>query len=217
MGRNYHEPPYLRWSFGAFIQAARSVTWMLRSEKSGFNDFESWYAPWQQRASENPKLRWLNETRVTLTKRAALAPRSWARFRCLFEQVDPSYCPDEEEDLYIHLNPFVCTHAYIRYGPVEKHGHEYERSWEVDDMPGRELLELCADIYDLLGEVVQIAHVEAGAGMGTVKRDNESGGLWSVPRVRHELPCMDKTEYYRTVRTYVRDGQEVWDDAPEHV
>jgi hypothetical protein len=217
MARNYHEPANFRWSFGAFVQAARNVTWILQAEKSSFDDFDDWYTRWQSRAKTNTILEWLNETRVTLTKRAALAPRSWARFRCLFEQVDPGYDPDEEEDLFVWLNPFKCTHAYIREGLVENHGHEYQRSWEVAEIPDRELLDVCAEIYDLLAEIVVVAHSKVGASMKTVTRAEGDGELRPAPSSNHRLPCMDDTEAHRTVSTYVRDGQEVWDNSPEHL
>jgi hypothetical protein len=41
MARTYHEPEPFRYSIGAFVQAARSVTFMLQKEKRIFEDF-SW-------------------------------------------------------------------------------------------------------------------------------------------------------------------------------
>lgn len=218
MADQYHEPPYFRWSFGAFITAARSLTFMLQSEKANLQDFDQWYGAWQDNARESPTLGWLNESRRILTHRSALSTKSWARFRCLFEQVDPSYVADEEEDLYLHLNPFKCTHAYIREGFVENHGHEYQRSWEVAELPDRELLEVCAEIYDVMADLVDTAHVQAGgSGMSTVRRDPRDGQLIAVPHTGHHLPCMNNTESYRTVQTYIKDGAEVWEDSPGHV
>jgi hypothetical protein len=170
MAKAYQEPSYFRWSLGAFIQAARNVTWMIQSEKAIFDDF-TWYEEWQAQARVSPTLKWLNDTRVFLTKRSALAPTSWARFRCLMEQINPDYELDEEEDLYINLNPFLCTHQYIRSGPVEDHGHEYQRSWEVEELPGRELLDVAAEVYDLISEVVDLAHRAVGSGMSVVRTD----------------------------------------------
>lgn len=215
MAKQYHEPAYFRWSFGAFIQGARNVTWMLQSEKDAFSDF-SWYSAWQTAARQVPTLKWLNETRVTLTKRAALEPTSWARFRCLKEQVDPEYAPDDD-DLYFHLNPFLCTHEYIRGGPIEDHGHEYQRSWEVAELPGRELLEVGAEVYDLLAEVVGVAHEHLGHAFTTAKDVERERPLVIDPTGRHRMPCMVDTANYRTISTYIRDGAEHWDDGPEHV
>ena len=42
IARWYHEPQPFRYARGAFIQAARNVTFMLQNEKSVFEDF-SWY------------------------------------------------------------------------------------------------------------------------------------------------------------------------------
>src|SRR5207248_270356 len=125
---------------------------------------------------------------------------------------DPDYRADEEEDLYIHLNPFKCTHAYIREGIVERHGHEYQRTWEMDALPGRELLDVCAEIYGKLSALVGIAHEQLGAHMVSMSEDPAT----PIGPGLHRLPCMNDTEAYRTVRTYVLNGQEIWDGAPPH-
>ena len=51
MARKYHEPSPFRYSLGAFLQAARSVTFMLQSERAAFKDLE-WYAAWRGQAKE---------------------------------------------------------------------------------------------------------------------------------------------------------------------
>src|SRR6266566_5449935 len=58
MARNYHEPEPFRYSLGAFLQAARSVTFMLQKEQGAFSDF-SWYQQWQERAKNDELLQWL--------------------------------------------------------------------------------------------------------------------------------------------------------------
>src|ERR1039457_7241249 len=60
MARNYHEHNGFRWSLGAFIQAARSMTFMLQAEKGSFKDF-GWYEQWQSEARQEPLLRWVND------------------------------------------------------------------------------------------------------------------------------------------------------------
>ena len=67
MVRTYHEPTQFRWTLGAFLQAARSVTFMLQSEKGVFPDF-SWYSEWVDLvAKTTPVLKWLNDARVQVS------------------------------------------------------------------------------------------------------------------------------------------------------
>lgn len=220
MAKMYHEPAAFRWRLGAFLGAARSVTFMLQAEKGSFEDF-SWYDEWRRKAGDDPLLRWLNENRRLHTHQRSIAPTSWATFRCLFDDDDPRYVADEDVEeewqgpVSIVLNPFRCTHYYIRTAVQEDHPHEYTRYWEAEDLPDQELLEVCAAIYDRLAGVVEIAHLHVGARMGTAER---SSGEWLPDTGAHHLPCMNDTESYRVVTTRLdQNGDEVWDDDPPHV
>lgn len=216
MARNYHEPNEFRWTLGTFLQAARSVTFMLQAEKASFQEFE-WYARWQSKARQEPLLRWVNDMRIQVVHQAVLATNSWARFTCLFKRGDPRARKrdvDDWDDGYngpidIILNPFLCTHYYIKNGIAEDHPHEYLRHWEIDSLPGRELLEACADVVDLLQNLSDVAHAQVGADSYRAYRDQpltaESG---------HSFPCMNDTLKYRAVRTRLKNGIEVWKNEP---
>lgn len=210
MARNYHEPKQFRWHLGAFVQAARNVTWMLQAEKDTFDDF-SWYEErWRPEAAANPLLRWLNETRVHVTKRGPLSASSWALMTCLFDEEDPRRLAGDDEGAFAFSAPEqVCTHALLRSGPSENHPHEVERYWEIQDLPEIEALEACAMIVDELDGVVRLGHAELGAGMEMRNSDGpvaESGG--------HKYPCMNQTREARVVRTYMTDDGEEWVDDP---
>ena len=51
MAYYYHEPEPFRYRLGAFVVAARSVTYMLKKESSKFEDF-GWYDEWVLRAKD---------------------------------------------------------------------------------------------------------------------------------------------------------------------
>jgi hypothetical protein len=216
MARNYHEPNEFRWSLGAFIQAARSMTFMLQSEKGSFKDF-GWYEQWQSEARQEPLLRWVNDTRVQMVHQSVLATNSWARFTCLFKKGDPrarTSDPDDWDDDYrgplnITLNPFLCTHYYIRNGFVEDHPHEYLRHWEMNSLPDRELLDACADVVDLLQGLSRQAHLNAGA-----ESRMESRGNPLDEATGHAYPCMNDTLKHRAARTRLKNGVEVWKNEP---
>lgn len=84
------------------------------------------------------------------------------------------------------------------------HSHEFERHWEIEGLPGRELLGACADAYDRLDGLVGEAHRRLKAKTTSHRRDGS-------PRA---LPCMEDTAKYRIVRTVMRGGHEVWEDEP---
>ena len=71
MARNYHEPDQFRYSLGAFIQAGRSVTFMLQKEQHLFVDF-SWYESWVEMATKDSGLSWLASVRPNIVHVEAL-------------------------------------------------------------------------------------------------------------------------------------------------
>ena len=205
MARNYHEPEPFRYSLGAFVQATRNVTWVLQKEKRVFEDF-SWYEEWAARAKQDSLLRWLTQTRNSLVKQQALETYSWLELVCVGKPPNPhGRDEDEDEDPFrIRVSPFMCTHYYIFSAPPENHSHEFIRFWGINDLGQRELLEACADIYDQLDDLLQIAHEKVGAKMQSSRR----------PRAKRPLPCMENILEHRIARTALRDGREVWEGEP---
>lgn len=207
MAHYYHEPEPFRYRLGAFIQAARNVTFMLQNEKAAFDDF-TWYDGWREIAKRDAVISWLNSTRRDVVHRRALEPNSWLEMRCIG---NPKHQPnednedgDEHPDRY-RANPFVCTHYYIMSGPWgEDHCHEFERHWEMEGLQGREILETCADAYDRLDDLVIDAHGRLNANVTSFRRAGS----------RRSLPCMEDTLKHRIVRTTMKDGREIWQDEP---
>lgn len=191
---------------------------MLQAEKESFQDFQ-WYALWQLKARREPLLRWANDTRVQMVHQSALATSSWARFTCLFKRGDPrarKRDPDDWDDDYagpgpinITLNPFLCTHYYIKSGFAEDHPHEYLRYWEIDSLPDQELLEACAGVMDLLEELSSFAHAQAS--VETYMEHNDEA---STQESGHTYSCMNDTLKYRAARTKLKNGVEIWKNEP---
>ncbi len=143
IARNYHEPTPFRYSLGAFLQAARNVTWILQKEKHAFKDF-GWYEEWVEKAKQDSLLRWLKETRNTLVKQQALQTESSLEVVCVGKPRSSHDSDDDEEEPFrMRVSPFRCTHYYIFTAPSEDHGHEFIRFWGIDDLKGRELLAGC--------------------------------------------------------------------------
>jgi hypothetical protein len=207
MARTYHEPNPFRYSVGAFVQAARNVTFVLQKEKTAFKDFTwyNWYKKWVAWAKNDSLLSWLNEQRTALVHKQALETNSWLEMACVGNPRNSHGHEDEGEDPFrIRVSPFQCTHYYMSLAPPEDHGHEFIRFWGINDLKERELLEACAEIYDRLDELVSEAHRHAGAEIQRQRRKKSA----------HALPCMDNALQHRVARTEVRDGREVWQGEP---
>lgn len=97
MARTYHEPDEFRYDLGAFIQAARNVTFMLQKEQAVFSDF-AWYGEWINKAKDDALLRWLVDARTDFVHRQALGPKSWLQMRCIDNPRQRHYAEDEDDD-----------------------------------------------------------------------------------------------------------------------
>jgi hypothetical protein len=204
MAYYYHEPEPFRYRLGAFVVAARGVTYMLQTEKSKFTDF-GWYDEWVLRAKNDTFLRWLNDARTTFIHRQALEPKSYLKMRCIDNPRKSHFVDEDEEegpDIY-NVSPFKCTHYYIGTGWRTDHAHEFTRHWEMDGLDC-EVLEACATIHDRLDEVVGEAHDRLGAHVNSYRTSPEG----------HSLPCMDDTTKHRVICTTVKDGKEIWEYEP---
>ena len=201
MARNYHEPHPFRYAVGAFIQAARNVTFMLQKEHSVFDDF-TWYQKWVEQAKKDSVLSWLSDARTDFVHRQSLEPHSWLEMRCVGNPRDPH--GSDEDPLRMEVSPFECTHYYMNRGPFTDYGYEFTRFWGSEGLPGRELLKACADVYDRLDDLVSDAHQRLGGEMLSHRSEGSN----------RALPCMEDITKHRVARTVVRDGREVWEDDP---
>jgi hypothetical protein len=201
MAHWYHEPEPFRYRLGAFIHAARSVTFMLQKERGVFKDFH-WYAEWVSRSKGDPVLIWLKNIRTGIVHTQALEPSSWLQMRCIGNARLTRR--RDGHPLQMKVSPFRCTHYYM-HGPGTDHRHEFTRHWSMEGLDGRELLEVCADVYDRLDGIVQEAHERAGAKMVSHAR----------PDSARKLPCMEEIKKYRVTKTHMRRGKEVWLDEPK--
>src|SRR5258708_18932952 len=171
MAETYHETDPFRYRLGAFAQAARSVTLMLQTEKAVFRNFDFYKKAWVAKAKADPIMKWLDATRTNGFHRSALAPSSWLQMEC-FRNPRKSPWDEEEEGPIGTRDPFQCTHYYMNVGPRTDHGHNFTRQWSMDGLDGRELLEVCAYIYDRLDEIVTEAHDRLGASVVSYNRSD---------------------------------------------
>jgi len=204
MARWYHEPQPFRFALGAFVQASRNITFMLQKERSAFQDF-SWYENWVEKAKTNPILKWLKDTRTDFVHAQSLEPNSWLRMRCIGLDASPFDFEDEESQPFeFVVSPFECTHHYMNSHIETGHSHEFERFWAIDNLPNRELLDGCAELYDAMDALVAEAHQLLDAEFPSHRTASS----------KRALPCMEDTLKYRVARTVIKDGKEVLEEEP---
>jgi hypothetical protein len=141
--------------------------------------------------------------------REALIPGSTLELRCLG---DPRHAHGKDDDpTRIRISPFQCTHYYIHTRlfslstMFSDHAHEFERCWSMEGLKDRELLEVCAECYDRLSDLVNFVHQQLGVSTESSQRYEGSS---------KRLPCMEDTTPHRVARTIMQDGHEIWVNEP---
>jgi hypothetical protein len=159
--KEYADPEGFTTNLNATIQELRNITFILQKEKSRIPDFETWYAPHQERLKRDPLLRWLVETRNKVVKEGDLMTHSKARVSLIDAYQDrPSFCTEVPPSATTEL----IAVAFAEGAPpsIRDARLVVERRWEVDGLPGRELLDALAECYSVLATVVADAHRKMG-------------------------------------------------------
>jgi hypothetical protein len=165
---NYHHPHPFRFSLSAFLQAARSVTWMLQSELSERSAFTEWYAERRQRMSEDEDFRRLNELRVSVTHRSSLVPGS-STWVGLFKHGRPAAGRGDLTNPFRESFEILLSARRHLTGYVHPHrawiGEELglRRHWALTELPDRELAAFCISVWEKLAAIVSEAHTWLGA------------------------------------------------------
>lgn len=139
-GENYFDPEAFRRNLNAYVQAARNISFRVQGIKGDLEGFDSWYMPWREYMKSVPLLSWVADARTMVTKRRGLTANSRAHIR-VFQSYD---APDTQ---VIEVDPQLPTAAIVvsalRAIPEEFRRFwtvEISRRWEVDDLPGKEVL-----------------------------------------------------------------------------
>ena len=76
MLEEYHEPLPFRWNLNAFLQALRTVTFMLQAELSDRAGYKDWYAQQQVAMKSDELLKAFAEGRTTIVHKGMLRRKS---------------------------------------------------------------------------------------------------------------------------------------------
>jgi hypothetical protein len=161
----YQQPMHFQANLNGTIQALRNITFVLQSEKHTFNDFDAWYAPWQERMKAEPVLRWLRDARTAVVKQGELETSSTAiiklvtwRDHVLAESTVPA---EMSPELILRNLPLLelVNNLQIPPGDLESAAIIIERCWSAPNLEGREILDALGQAYGLLSDIIFDAHI----------------------------------------------------------
>lgn len=163
MQEHYHEPDLFRYSCNAFLQASRSVTFMLQSELGNIAPAKEWYSSQQQLMRDDVDLRLLNDLRVQVVHKEPLLLASNARITHLKNGRDklslgiPVPTSMRSLDALIRNRnlPIITPHPQRAFSGEEV---GVIRRWSTPPLAERELVEWAIECWTKLAAVVDRAH-----------------------------------------------------------
>lgn len=166
---SYHDPQRFLRHVEAMIQCLRNATWRLQAVKSRFPDFEDWYSPWQEKMRANPRLTWLNDARIDITKKTGLISESYAAVSVIDSYLN---APLHIIRLPVDLSTSELVRQTVDKLPPEDRQYktlEIRRRWISPDFPSDELLSLLGECLTYLVDLIKDAEavLVAGANHGS--------------------------------------------------
>jgi len=204
----YFDPDGFRVAIQTAIQTARTVTFILQSNKHVIPDFEKWYAGWQSTFKENSLMRWMVDARNKIEKQGDLESHSFVRAEIVAS--------------YLENGPVVEVPAKLFDAPLKliksipdtaagKHVKEQgllriQRRWVENTLPDYELLDAVATAYGLLSDMLDDAHRQIGLPV-PVPIDAHTGEKYDSESMKGCLPCMIGHSDARTLNLWLADGK----------
>ena len=166
MAFSYHKPNDFRFNLDAFLQALRSVTFMLQKDKSKITDFDDWYTLKRKEMEVNPYLKNVSDARTIIVHQRSLKAKSkidvglYRRRRqklCIsFNDLDPFL---ESELIFSKMVPQFAKIGFID----EEHSALGEqlgirREWHSEELGDKEVLLTCYEAYISMCDIMIEAH-----------------------------------------------------------
>jgi hypothetical protein len=222
----YHDPEAFRANLNATIEALRNITFVIQNEKSAFAKFDEWYGSWQSRLKANEAAKWLHNARTTVVHQGELESYSTAEVRLitwrdevLAKVIIPVEAPPSivlQSPLLIdRLKEYQASAAYSQDAAIA-----IERCWSTKDLGKLEILEVLAEAYGLLSDMVLDAHACLGK-FECIPADHDHPDFRSVHHRTGTLECMSAGVEKRTQVFKFSTGERldpvktVWPTTPE--
>lgn len=182
MMREYHRPHPFRWNLNAFLQALRTVDYMIRSELGDRDDFKAWYDRQIDAASED--LQRIIRARTIVVHEGMLQRESvfesglfrGRRFKLLCPVEIPWYTPSEVilERTKVAFTGFLIDEDHSAIG--EQLG--VRRRWKVAELGDEEVLTICDRAWLQAAEIVIAAHIFAEPRFDETRSHEEMRAPW---------------------------------------
>jgi len=101
------DDPYFDYNLSAFLNAARSVTWIMRHEFNKTPGWEIWFKEYYLSEKTQDLLKEINELRVETTKRAGVKTDFFFLQTDLY--VDEKYFPDLQRFKYLEDGEYIIS------------------------------------------------------------------------------------------------------------
>jgi hypothetical protein len=202
----YFEPDRFRIAMQNCITTARSVTFILQSNKHLIPGFDEWYAPWQSRFGVDPIMRWAVQARNKIEKQGDLETLSQMRAELI-----AAYAGNPVTDWTTGIN--WSTDQIRRSIPakllsqhvIDNGVLSVERRWVDSELPDTEVLDALAHVYGQLALLVVGLHDHLGVPIPKHQPDHGEHLLRNL-REDGRLPSMERPLEDRAIYIAVKDG-----------
>ncbi|MCK9224930.1 MAG: hypothetical protein M0Q02_07580 [Candidatus Muirbacterium halophilum] len=163
MMEHYQNPWEFQFNLNAFIQAFRNITFMLQAEPNKPKEFEEWYLKKQEDMKANKLLRNFVQARNIVVKRSSLSSKSKAqlglfRDRSLKLSIGTEVHPFSDSKQLLQKTQEIMIGSFLD----EEHmaiGEQLgvERSWIVEEIGEDEVVSLCLEALNYMGNLISEA------------------------------------------------------------
>jgi hypothetical protein len=204
----YFDPEAFRVAIQTAIQTARTVSFILQSNKALIPEFDTWYKGWQERFKSIPLMRWMVDARNRIEKQGDLESHSWVRAEILASHLDEGPREDVRAELFEGPQRILDRVPKNALGQhIFKDGVlRIERRWVENSLPDFELLDVVATAYGHLSLLVADAHRQMGLPEPTIMTDN--GELpYDRAMAGGRMPCMIGHNENRVLDIWIATGK----------
>lgn len=206
----YFDPDGFRVAIQTAIQTARTVTFILQSNKAVIPNFAEWYEKWQTSFAQIPLMRWMVDARNKIEKQGDLEAHSFVKAEIVASYLDEGpkiEVPAALWDAPLRLVKSIPDSAIGRH--VKKDGFvRIQRKWIENSLPDYELLDAIAIAFGHLSELVKDAHRHLGL-EGPVYIDSQTGEHYDSEAMQGRLPCMIGHGDARSLDVFLADGRPI--------
>jgi hypothetical protein len=160
--RNYRSSPEVRYFLSAYISAARSVTWVMRSEYQDILGWEEWYVSQAPDTDKAQFLKAINDLRVKSVKQGPMQIHYKVEFQIPVEKVtkeveeyfQKSQGKRLSGEIIIAENKDAEKEIIVSGNRIEGQ-FIFERAYiEVDMFPDEDILDVCKEYYSMIERLV---------------------------------------------------------------